>query len=129
MARGSTPDYSGDLQAEIMAAVWQLGEARVDDVREQRPARRRLAYTTIQTVMNRLVERGMLERERVGNAYVYRPRYGEAEYIAERMRERLADASPDARREALASLIDGLKPDEVDEVARLAARIKRSRKG
>lgn len=112
-----------------MAAVWQLGEAKVDDARAQRPAKQRLAYTTIQTVMNRLVERGLLERERVGNAFVYRPRYGEAEYIAARIRERLAEASPDARREALASLIDGLKPEEVDEVARLATRIKRSRKG
>lgn len=109
-----------------MAAVWRLGEARVDDVR-QRPKQRGLAYTTVQTVMNRLVERGLLERERRGNAYVYRPRYGEAEFIAARMRERLADASPGARREALASLIDGLNPDEVDEVARLATRIKRSR--
>lgn len=123
------PDYSGDLQAEIMAAVWQLGEARVDDVRAQRPPRKRLAYTTIQTVMNRLVERGLLERERIGNAYVYRPLYAEAEYIATRIRERLSGASPDTRREALASLIDGLKPEEVDEVARLATRIRRSRRG
>ena len=111
-----------------MAAVWQMGEARVEDVRAQRPGRKELAYTTIQTVMNRLVDRGLLERERQGNAFVYRPRYAEAEYVAAHLQERLRAASPDARREALASLIGGLKPDEIDEIARLATRIRRSRK-
>jgi predicted transcriptional regulator len=46
-----TPVFSGDLQAEVMAAVWKLGEAQVEDVRELQPARRRSAYTTVQTVM------------------------------------------------------------------------------
>ena len=110
-----------------MAAVWKLGEAKVEDVRALRPARGRLAYNTVQTVMNRLAERGLLARERSGNAYMYRARYGEADYLAERIGERLAEASPDARRQALVSLIEDLEPGELDEVARLTARIKRQR--
>jgi len=70
-------DVRGDLQAEIMAIVWRLGEARVDDVRDQQPGRQRSAYNTIQTVMNRLVERGLLERERRGHAFHYRARMSE----------------------------------------------------
>lgn len=127
MARAKTLDYRGDLQTEVMAAVWKLGEAKVDDVRALRPSRSRLAYTTVQTVMNRLAERGLLVRERSGNAYVYRPRFEEGDYLAERIGERLAEASPDARRQALVSLIEDLAPGELDEVARLAARIKRER--
>ena len=122
-----TLDYSGDLQAEVMTAVWKLGEAKVEDVRALRPARSRLAYTTVQTVMNRLTERGLLTRKRTGSAYVYRPRYEEADYLAERIGARLAAASPDARRQALVSLIEDLEPGELDEVARLTARIKRQR--
>ena len=127
MARGKAPNYSGDLQAEVMTAVWKLGEAKVEDVRALRPARTRLAYTTVQTVMNRLAERGLLKRERSGNAFVYRAKYREADYLAERIGQRLAEASPDARRQALVSLIEDLEPKELDEVARLAARIKRQR--
>ena len=127
MARDKAPDYSGDLQAEVMTVVWKLGEAKVEDVRAQRPARSRLAYTTVQTVMNRLAERGLLTRERSGNAFVYRPKYEEADYLAERIGQRLAEASPDARRQALVSLIEDLEPRELDEVARLAARIRRKR--
>ncbi len=57
-----------------MAAVWRLGEAKVDDVRREQSAGQS-AYTTIQTVMNRLAERGVLVREKQGDAYVYRARY------------------------------------------------------
>lgn len=127
MAPKKKLDFSGELQAEVMAAVWKLGEAKVEDVRAQRPARTRLAYTTVQTVMNRLAERGLLTRARAGNAFVYRPRYEEGDYIANRIGHRLAQASPDARRQALVNLIEDLEPGELDEVARLAARIKRQR--
>lgn len=110
-----------------MAAVWKLGEAKVEDVRVLLPARNRRAYTTVQTVMNRLAERGLLTRERSGNAFVYRAKYEEGDYLAERIGQRLAEASPDARRQALVSLIEDLEPGELDEVARLTARIKRQR--
>lgn len=121
-------DFRGDLQAEVMAAVWKLGSAKVDDVRAQQPRRTRSAYTTVQTVMNRLVERGLLERERQGTAYVYRARYDEADYLARAIGERLADASPDARRAALHNLVGGLDAADLDEIARYANRVKRARR-
>jgi predicted transcriptional regulator len=118
----------GDLQAEVMATVWRLGEARVDDVREAQPAANRSAYTTLQTVMNRLVERGLLTRERQGNAFVYRPRHEEADYLTQTIGERLADASPAARRAALVNLVGQLEGTDLDEIARYANRIRRARK-
>lgn len=120
-------DFRGDLQTEIMHAVWKLGEATVDDVREAQPARRKSAYNTVQTVLNRLVERGLLERKRVGRAFVYRPKVEESEFLTRSIGERLAGASPDARRRALINLVDDLEPAEVDEIARRANQIKRRR--
>ena len=120
-------DFRGDLQIETMQAVWRLGEATVDDVREAQPARRRSAYTTLQTVLNRLVDRGLLQRERRGRAYVYRPKVEESEFLTRSIGDRLAGASPSARRTALINLVEGLEPGEVDEIARRANQIKRSR--
>jgi BlaI family transcriptional regulator, penicillinase repressor len=117
-------DVRGDLQAEIMAVVWRLGEARVEDVREQQIAPQRSAYTTVQTVMNRLVARGLLERERRGHAFYYRATITEEESLAHALSERLADASPSARRAALLKLVDRLDASEVDEIARYATEIK-----
>lgn len=111
-----------------MAAIWKLGTAKVDDVRAEQPRTSRSAYTTVQTVMNRLVERGLLERQREGTAFVYRARYDEADYLARAIGERLADASPDARLAALHNLVGGLDPADLDEIARYANRVKRARR-
>ncbi len=121
-------DVRGDLQAEIMAAVWKLGEAKVDDVRNGQPLQRRSAYNTVQTVMNRLVDRGLLKRERQGHAYVYTAQYAEGDYLSKAITDRLADASADARKVALANLVGELEPSELDEIARYANRVKRARK-
>lgn len=119
--------FRGDRQAEVMRALWKLGEATVDDVRAEQPKRRRSAHNTVQTVLNRLVERGLLSRRRMGRAFVYKPEVGESEYLARSIGERLAGASPGARREALVNLVGDLDPSEVDEIARRAGQIKRAR--
>ena len=125
--RSKDLDFRGDLQGEVMAIVWKLGEAKVEDVRQEQPARKRSAYTTVQTVMQRLYERGLLTRERRGNAWVYKPVFAEGEYLARSIEERLSEASQPARLEALVNLVDRLPPGELDEVARYAARIRRAR--
>lgn len=124
---GDNLDFRGDLQAEIMSVLWRLGEATVDDVRNSQPARRRAAYTTVQTVMTRLYERGLLERKRRAQAFVYKPKIDEASYLARAISRRLAVASPQARRDALVSLVGDLDAAELDEVARYANRIRRAR--
>jgi predicted transcriptional regulator len=125
---GPEHDLRGSLQAEVMRAMWRLDEATVDDVRATLPRSRRAAYTTIQTVMNRLLDRGLLDRKRRGKAFVYRARYPESELVARAMRERLAGASADARTPALLSLIEGLKEGELDELATYANKVRRERK-
>lgn len=108
--------------------MWSLDEATIDDVRAAQPRSRRVAYTTIQTVMNRLLDRGLLERRRRGKAFVYRARYSESEIVARSMRERLAGASVDARTAALLNLIEGLDQEELDELATYANKVRRDRK-
>ena len=118
----------GDLQLQIMHALWRLGAATVDGVRAELAGGERNAYTTVQTVMNRLADRGLLERERVGKSFQYRPRLSEAEYLARSIQEALAGASSDARQAALADLIGGLESDELSRLRRRARTIERRRK-
>lgn len=58
---------------EIMEEVWKLGSASVRQVHGLLAARRRVAYTTVMTVMERLVRKGVLERKKAprGKAYLY----------------------------------------------------------
>lgn len=119
---------SGELQSQVMAALWRLEAGTVEEVRGALPPRYRGAYTTVQTVLNRLAERGMLTRHKHGNAFEYRPRMSEAQYLSSTIRRTLATASSDARQAALAELIGHLDGDELSELQRLAGTIHRNRK-
>ena len=111
---------TGELQLQVMAAVWRLGSATVEEVRSALPPRYRGAYNTIQTVLNRLVERRLLARNKVGNAFEYRARLSEAEYLSQSISYTLAGASVEARHAALARLIGHLDDAELSDIRQLA---------
>jgi predicted transcriptional regulator len=56
-----------------LKALWSLGEGNVKAVRNIVVQSRPLAYTTIMTVLDRLVRKGKLVRRKVGRAFVYSP--------------------------------------------------------
>ena len=119
---------TGELQAQVMAAAWRLGVGTVVEVRSALPPRYRAAHNTIQTVLNRLAERGLLSRKRVGNAIVYRPVISEAEYLTRSISNSLAAASIDARQAALAQLIGDLDKQELKELQQLAKQMNKGRR-
>jgi BlaI family penicillinase repressor len=60
------------FELEVMGALWALGSASVREIQEQLPARKRPAYTTVQTIVYRLEEKGAVRRaKKVGNAHVF----------------------------------------------------------
>jgi predicted transcriptional regulator len=108
----------GDLQAQIMSALWRLESGTVEHVRSALPRRYRGAYTTVQTVLNRLAERGLVLRVKRGKGIVYSPRVTEAEYLSRSIAETLASASTGARQAAIAQLISELDADEISALRR-----------
>jgi predicted transcriptional regulator len=119
---------TGELQLQVMSAVWRLGRGNVEQIRAELPPRYRGAYNTVQTVLNRLAERGLLSRRKAGNAIEYRPKLSEAEYLSRSIAHTLAGASTDARQAALARLIGNLREDEVDDLRRLARQMSAKRR-
>ena len=117
----------GELQEHIMRALWKIERGSVEEVRSALPKNARGAYTTVQTVLNRLAKRKLVDRERVGNVIFYSPRLAEGEFFARSVDEVLSSASKDARRVALANLVGDLDPGELDEIRRLASDIERKR--
>jgi predicted transcriptional regulator len=110
----------GELQTQIMAAIWRLDEGTVEQVRQALPPHHQGAYNTVQTVLNRLAERGLLTRRREGHVIVYAPSLTEAEYLSRSMEHTLRGASSEARQVAIAQLIGSLPRDEAAELGRLA---------
>jgi BlaI family transcriptional regulator, penicillinase repressor len=60
------------LEFQIMEALWTRGEASIRDMQETFPAKRRPAYTTIQTTVYRLEAKNIVRRvKKVGNFHIF----------------------------------------------------------
>jgi predicted transcriptional regulator len=66
-------DVPPPLELACLKALWTLGEGNVRAVQQALEHTRPLAYTTIMTVLDRLVRKGKLTRHKVSRAYVYSP--------------------------------------------------------
>jgi predicted transcriptional regulator len=67
----------GSLEADVLALVWEYKRVRVRDVYEALRKQRKIAYTTVMTVMNNLVKKNLLTQDRTSTAYVYTPAIAE----------------------------------------------------
>jgi BlaI family transcriptional regulator, penicillinase repressor len=60
------------LELKIMEALWGKGAASVREIQETFPAKRRPAYTTVQTIVYRLEAKNALKRtKKIGNAHIF----------------------------------------------------------
>src|ERR1700739_2445000 len=80
--RSEVPPPLHELEADVMEAVWDRGEASVREVMEALNAGgdKDRAYTTYMTIMARLDSKGLLERRREGRTDLYRPVYSRDRY-------------------------------------------------
>src|SRR5215212_4194126 len=88
------------LELLCLKALWELQEGNVTAVRRVVSQTRPLAYTTIMTVLDRLVRKGRLTRRKVGRAFVYTPQ-GTRDALRQTALRELVDVFFDGSEEAL----------------------------
>ncbi|HYY81448.1 MAG TPA: BlaI/MecI/CopY family transcriptional regulator [Actinomycetes bacterium] len=97
----------GALEAEVMDYAWRRGDwVGVNDILATLHGQRR-AYTTVMTIVTRLCDKGLLERERRGRGFVYRPALSQEELAARALRDVLA--STDDPQAVLARFVEELE--------------------
>lgn len=77
----------GDLEAEIMEVIWSKSLHTVRDVYEELRLHKKIAYTTVMTVMGRLAEKGLLRADKEGTAYHYYPTMSREEFERETLKK------------------------------------------
>jgi predicted transcriptional regulator len=99
----------GELEALVLSALREAdGPATAGWVQER--LGKDLAYTTVVTILTRLLAKGAVTRERAGRSFAWTPASDQAGLAAHKMR-RLLDAEND-REAVLASFVTGLGPDD-----------------
>jgi len=105
----------------IMKIVWKRGSATVREVYEDLLTRRKIAYTTVMTMMGTLEQKGRLRKSERGRAYVYVPVESETKVIGSMVQDfvkRVFNGSP---KPLLVHLVDhmGNDDEQLDEIRAL----------
>ena len=61
-----------DFEWELLAVLWQRGHATARDATDALEASKGWAYSTVKTMLDRMVDKGLVEATRVGNVWDYR---------------------------------------------------------
>lgn len=113
----------GDLEARVMRTVWVIGRPTpAREVHEHVIREHGVAIHTVITVLNKLVAKGLLSREKQDDLLHYRALLSEEEFLAQASR-RVVNGILSLGREAVtASFVDVLAendPRQLEELARL----------
>ena len=117
----------GELEAEVMDCLWEMPESSVKEIWEKLSPRRALAYTTIMTTMDRLYQKGLLQRAKSGKAFLYAPRCSRQEFeeiLTEEVLQGLVGATSEPLMSAFLDLLSEKDPGSLD---RLEVMIRRRR--
>ena len=103
-----------------MKVVWELQTATVRDVYEALLRRRKIAYTTVMTMMNILEEKGYLKKRAEDKAHVYRAAQPKAKVIRAMVQEFVERVFNGSAEPLLVHLVKDrrLSPEELETIAR-----------
>lgn len=114
----------GPLERAVMEVVWTRGQVTGRDVHDALRRDRKIAYTTVLTVMSRLTQKALLERETRTTQHVYRASLSAQEFVEEATRrevERLLTQYGDLAITHFLQAASAIDPDLKERLRRLAA--------
>jgi len=116
-------------ETQVMEAVWRLGEATAEQVREALP--QPIHDSSVRTLLRILESKGYLRHEVQGKAYVYSAKVGRAKAQGKVLRDVLARFFGGSAEDLVLRLIeeDHLTSEQLTELRRARTQRPRRRKG
>jgi BlaI family transcriptional regulator, penicillinase repressor len=104
-----------------MKVVWRRGSSTVRDVYEELLTRRKIAYTTVMTMMGILEQKGHLKKSADERAYVYTPTQPQRDVVGNMVQDFVKRVFNGSATPLLVHLIEDQKisPEELDEISKL----------
>ncbi len=117
----SNPKLLTEVELELMQILWTLGEGTVLDVQGALSTRRKLAYTSISTMLRILEQKGAVESRKAGRGHVYIPLLSKKVYegkSVDHLVSRVFDGIPSALVRTLLE-DDRLTDEELESIRKL----------
>lgn len=122
----SIPKLS-ELEWEIMKPLWNEGPMAARDIFAVVPAEHGWAYKTVKTMLARLVKKGALVYDQIGNSYLYRPAYTREEMTRSIMGSFVDRVFDGALQPFMAYFAESVDEDELKVLKAELARIEKLR--
>ncbi|MFC5450493.1 BlaI/MecI/CopY family transcriptional regulator [Paenibacillus aestuarii] len=121
--------FFGPLEAKIMEILWSTEqEMTIKDVHHRLDQEKALSFNTVMTVMNRLVEKGVLHKRSQIRSSVYRPVMTREAFMEAQSKELTLDLIEEFGSQAVVHMVDALDQVDPDLLDRLEQKIKELKK-
>ena len=110
-----------EFELEIMHVIWELGSCTVRQVYEVLLERKKIAYTTVMTMMNILESKGHLSKRKHGRAFVYQPVRTKSAVISGLVEDFVSRVFQGSAQPLVLSLVQDrkLSEDDLEEISRM----------
>lgn len=123
MAASASTITLGPLEQQVMDVLWSRSPQDVAGV--QASLTNESAYSTVKTVLERLTDKGLLTRQKVGKAFEYRPALSRAQYEAVNAKALSQSLLTGFGAAALTHFVDTVREDpaQLEELRRLLSEL------
>jgi len=114
-----------ERELDVLKVLWDLGESKVRDVHAALDARQKTAFTTVQTILRIMADKGLALQRSVGRTLFYSPNYSR-EQLSARFLDRVYDGALD---KLVLHMIraEDISTDEMQELENLIARARKDK--
>ncbi|KQL37042.1 BlaI/MecI/CopY family transcriptional regulator [Psychrobacillus sp. FJAT-21963] len=120
--------FFGPLEAKIMDILWNDVEMTIKDVQQVLDREKGTNFNTVMTVMNRLVEKGILQKRAEGRSSLYKPVLSRDQFLHTQSKEMTNELMDEFGTVVVSHMLDALEDVDDDLVAKLEKKIKELKK-
>ena len=109
------------VELELMKHLWKIGEGTVKDVMAAIPGDRKLAYTSVSTILRILEQKGILQSRKQGRAHIYTPTIERERYETNSLVNYVKNVFDDTPAMLVKRLLDieTLCDDDIEEIKKM----------
>lgn len=124
MVRKNTAKTLTEVELELMTIIWKLGQASVADVLAELPPDRKLAYTSVSTILRILEQKKILGTKKEGRGHLYIPKITKTEYEGQALKNIVKRVFDDAPVSIVSQLLSNFKisPEELRQIKEMIAK-------
>lgn len=120
--------FFGPLEANIMEYLWDKNEQSIKAVQQSLELDKPINFNTVMTVMNRLVEKGILEKRSEGRLSLFRPVQSKAEFLEEQSKKLTENLLDEFGGTVISHMLDAMKDADQGLIEKLEQKIQSLKK-